>query len=201
MPTALTWMRVAATPAFGGAFYANASCGPVPGALAIFAAAAITDWLDGVLARRWDAMTPFVAVLDPVADKAMVCTSLVLLCSRPPPALAAAPPWLLALPTCAIVGREIAVSALREWAATMPKAPGAPDVAIPVSFWGRRRRPRSLSRAACSFSAPDPRPWTRPTRCALAPGCSTSLPRLLSRPAWTTRAALRRAVERHPHTW
>ena len=144
MPTALTWMRVAATPAFGGAFYANASCGPVPGALAIFAAAAITDWLDGVLARRWDAMTPFVAVLDPVADKAMVCTSLVLLCSRPPPALAAAPPWLLALPTCAIVGREIAVSALREWAATMPKAPGAPDVAIPVSFWGKAKTATQL---------------------------------------------------------
>ncbi|GHP04202.1 hypothetical protein PPROV_000295600 [Pycnococcus provasolii] len=156
IPTYLTWLRVLATPAVGVAYCSNATWGmPVPAALAIFVAAAITDWLDGVLARKWDAMTPFGAFLDPVADKVMVCTSLVLLCSRTPAALAAAPAWLLALPTCAIVGREIAVSALREWAATMPKGNNgdegsdADDVAIPVSIWGKLKTATQL--VAISF--------------------------------------------------
>ena len=83
----------------------------------IFAACAATDWLDGYLARKLDASTPFGAFLDPVVDKLLVATSLILVCSQPPPGPAVAVPWLL--PACAVVviGREIAMSALREWTA------------------------------------------------------------------------------------
>lgn len=75
----------------------------------LFALASVTDWWDGYLARRWDISTPFGAFLDPVADKLMVSTSLVLLSGR----LGA----IVAVPTLIILAREIAVSALREWMA------------------------------------------------------------------------------------
>lgn len=75
----------------------------------LFAIASFTDWLDGYLARRWDISTDFGAFLDPVADKLMVSTALILLSGRYGPAVA--------LPTAVILAREIAVSALREWMA------------------------------------------------------------------------------------
>lgn len=79
----------------------------------------MTDWLDGYLARKMGSSTEFGAFLDPVADKLMVATTLVLLCTRPPiAALAKVGPWLLPLPAVAIIGREITMSALREWAAS-----------------------------------------------------------------------------------
>jgi phosphatidylglycerophosphate synthase len=72
--------------------------------------ARLTDWLDGWLARRWGQTSPLGAFLDPVADKLMVAIALVLL-------VQAEPQVLLALPAAVIIGREITVSALREWMA------------------------------------------------------------------------------------
>ena len=75
----------------------------------IFAGASITDYLDGYLARRWDITSAFGAFLDPVADKLMVSTALILLSGT----------WgaAVAIPSAIILAREIAVSALREWMA------------------------------------------------------------------------------------
>ena len=73
----------------------------------IFALAAITDWLDGFLARKLNQMTPFGAFFDPVADKLMVSIALVLL-------VASYSNPLLTLASAVIVGREIVISALRE---------------------------------------------------------------------------------------
>ena len=83
-------------------------------AAGLFALAAVTDWLDGYLARRWDQATPFGAFLDPVADKLMVAVALALLIERFDSV------WLT-LPALVIIGREIVISALREWMAEMGK--------------------------------------------------------------------------------
>lgn len=77
----------------------------------IFSVASLTDWLDGYLARRMGQMTPFGAFLDPVADKLLVAVALILLVEAHASAL-------LAIPALVIVGREIVVSALREWMST-----------------------------------------------------------------------------------
>ncbi|MCH7744165.1 MAG: CDP-diacylglycerol--glycerol-3-phosphate 3-phosphatidyltransferase [Proteobacteria bacterium] len=76
----------------------------------VFTVAAISDWLDGYLARKLGQMTPFGAFLDPVADKLIIATALVLLVEVHASAI-------LAVPAIVIVGREIVVSALREWMA------------------------------------------------------------------------------------
>ena len=81
-----------------------------PASAAIFAIAAFTDWLDGYLARRLNQLSRFGAFLDPVADKLMVAVTLILLVKSQPSV------WL-ALPAIVIIGREIAISALREWMA------------------------------------------------------------------------------------
>ncbi len=78
----------------------------------LFALAAFTDWLDGYLARRLDQTTPFGAFLDPVADKIIVATALVLIVGHH------ADIWLT-IPSLVIIGREIVISALREWMAEM----------------------------------------------------------------------------------
>ncbi len=112
IPILLTWIRIAAIPAFVGVFYLpHEWMSPVTqnwtGAI-IFAAAAITDWLDGYLARRLGQTTSFGAFLDPVADKLMVAAALVILVE-----MKRADPILAYI----IIGREIAISALREWMA------------------------------------------------------------------------------------
>jgi len=80
----------------------------------VFVLAAITDWLDGFLARKWNQSSAFGAFLDPVADKLMVACALVLLCSLAPKGVSH--PYLVAVPSAIIIGREITMSALREWA-------------------------------------------------------------------------------------
>ena len=77
---------------------------------AVFGLAAITDWLDGYLARRLNQQSPFGAFLDPVADKLMVAASLVILVET-----YATP--MVTIPAVIIIGREIVISALREWMA------------------------------------------------------------------------------------
>ncbi len=85
-----------------------------PLASAIFCLAAITDWLDGWVARTFDQMTAFGAFLDPVADKLMVAVALVLLVEVHNNAV-------FAIPAIVIIGREIVISALREWMAELGK--------------------------------------------------------------------------------
>uniref|UniRef100_A0A803M9H2 CDP-diacylglycerol--glycerol-3-phosphate 1-phosphatidyltransferase n=1 Tax=Chenopodium quinoa TaxID=63459 RepID=A0A803M9H2_CHEQI len=99
-------------------FYVNSWWGAAA-TTSLFVAAAITDWLDGYLARKMHLGTAFGAFLDPVADKLMVAATLVLLCSKPPEiALFGDIPWLFPVPAIAIIGREITMSAVREWAAS-----------------------------------------------------------------------------------
>lgn len=103
----LTIGRVALIPVFIAAFYMPGTTGYFTAAL-LFALAAATDWLDGHLARSRGEVTAFGRFLDPVADKLLVATALVLLveAERAPAILAAI-----------IIGREITISALREWLA------------------------------------------------------------------------------------
>jgi CDP-diacylglycerol--glycerol-3-phosphate 3-phosphatidyltransferase/cardiolipin synthase len=110
-PNLLTLLRIILIPVFVGFFYIPASWAPFASAL-IFSIAAVTDWLDGYLARRWEQTSPLGAFLDPVADKLMVAVALVLL-------VQADPRTVLALPAAVIIGREITVSALREWMAEL----------------------------------------------------------------------------------
>ena len=103
----LTTARMLLIPLLIAVFYLPGDSGYLLSAL-VFALAAITDWFDGYLARARDEVTPFGRFLDPVADKLLVATSLVLLAS------AGRTPALLAV---VIIGREIAIGALREWLA------------------------------------------------------------------------------------
>ena len=93
-----------------------------PGAAIVFIAAAITDSLDGYLARKLGQTSALGAFLDPVADKLMVATALILLVNYPPPNLELFdfnPHVLITLTAAIIVGREITISALREWMAEL----------------------------------------------------------------------------------
>ncbi|TCT24245.1 CDP-diacylglycerol--glycerol-3-phosphate 3-phosphatidyltransferase [Thiobaca trueperi] len=109
LPNLLTLLRIILVPVFVVLFYVEAPWSSYAAAL-VFGAAALTDWLDGYLARRWEQTSPLGAFLDPVADKLMVAVALVVL-------LQADPRILMALPVMVIIGREITVSALREWMA------------------------------------------------------------------------------------
>jgi CDP-diacylglycerol--glycerol-3-phosphate 3-phosphatidyltransferase len=103
----LTISRVMLIPLFAIAFYFPGLWGYLISTL-LFSLAALTDWLDGYLARSRNEVTPFGRFLDPVADKLLVATALVLLveAGRIPALLAAI-----------IIGREIVIGALREWLA------------------------------------------------------------------------------------
>jgi len=81
----------------------------------IFLLAAMTDWLDGFLARRLGAVSDLGAFLDPVADKLIVACALVLLASDPDMLERVIHPAVFSVAVCVIIGREIAISALREW--------------------------------------------------------------------------------------
>ncbi|GLJ06850.1 hypothetical protein SUGI_0050260 [Cryptomeria japonica] len=117
LPNILTLGRVAAVPLLIVAFYLNGWWETV-GTTSIFMAAAATDWLDGYIARRTKSGSAFGAFLDPVADKLIVATTLVLLCTRPVEMVwIGQASWLLPVPAIAIIGREITMSAVREWAA------------------------------------------------------------------------------------
>ncbi|MGE6792851.1 CDP-diacylglycerol--glycerol-3-phosphate 3-phosphatidyltransferase [Pseudomonas guineae] len=111
IPNLLTVLRVLLIPVFIVLFYLPFSWS-YWAASAMFSIAAATDWLDGYLARRWEQSTPFGAFLDPVADKLMVAVALVLLVDEHSNL------WLT-LPAAIIIGREIVVSALREWMAEL----------------------------------------------------------------------------------
>ncbi len=107
VPNILTLLRIILIPVLVLVFYFS---GPWSYQLsaAVFGVAALTDWLDGYLARRLKQMSVFGAFLDPVADKLMVAVALVLLVQDNPS-------LLFVVPAAIIIGREIAISALREW--------------------------------------------------------------------------------------
>ncbi|MCC6593057.1 MAG: CDP-diacylglycerol--glycerol-3-phosphate 3-phosphatidyltransferase [Xanthomonadales bacterium] len=111
LATVLTLARIASIPVLVLLFYAPWTWTHQAAAM-LFLAAALTDWLDGWVARRFDQASSFGAFLDPVADKLMVVVALVLVLQRSPA------PWL-AVVCAVIIGREISISALREWMAEL----------------------------------------------------------------------------------
>jgi CDP-diacylglycerol--glycerol-3-phosphate 3-phosphatidyltransferase len=115
-PLFLTLMRIALIPVLVVFFYLPYEWSGLAAAI-VFILAAITDWLDGYLARRMGLMSSFGAFLDPVADKLMVATALVLMVQSPPELML--PNIVFTLSAAVIVGREIAISGLREWMAEM----------------------------------------------------------------------------------
>jgi CDP-diacylglycerol--glycerol-3-phosphate 3-phosphatidyltransferase len=111
LPTHLTFLRIILIPVLVVFFYLPWGGTHIACAL-IFSIAAITDWLDGFLARKMSQTTLFGAFLDPVADKLMVAVTLVL-------AVQADPNPYLAIPAAIIIGREITITSLREWMAEL----------------------------------------------------------------------------------
>ncbi|MAC46684.1 MAG: CDP-diacylglycerol--glycerol-3-phosphate 3-phosphatidyltransferase [Oceanospirillum sp.] len=109
LPNLLTILRICLIPLIVLFFYLPVEYNFYYSA-ALFALAAWTDWLDGYLARKWNQTTRFGAFLDPVADKLMVAVALGLL-------IEAHGSWLMTVPALVIIGREIIISALREWMA------------------------------------------------------------------------------------
>ena len=113
-PNLLTLFRMALIPVVVALYFI-----PVAGVYvtAVFLLAGLTDWLDGYLARRLDQTSPFGAFLDPVADKLVVAVVLVLLVSDGDVLGRVVSQKLFIVAIAVIIGREIAVSALREWVA------------------------------------------------------------------------------------
>jgi len=124
LPNLITLVRIGLIPVFIIVFLLPYNWTRIACAI-LFAVAAITDWFDGYLARRLDLVSPFGAFLDPVADKLMVASALVLLVLDDPT------PWV-AVPAIVIIGREIAISALREWMAEVGNR-----AAVKVSSYGK----------------------------------------------------------------
>ena len=131
IPTLLTWARIVLIPVVVGVYYL-----PIPLvemnflATTAFVIAAITDWLDGWLARKLGQTSAFGAFLDPVADKLMVAAALVILVKLG---------RVDAILAFIIVGREIAISALREWMANIGARKG-----IAVSLIGKLKTTAQL---------------------------------------------------------
>jgi cardiolipin synthase len=127
VPNLLTWLRILMIPLLVGVYYMPpdwiAEHNKNLAAMSVFSFAAITDLLDGYLARALNQTSPFGAFLDPVADKLMVTTALIMLV------------WIGRLEgfiAVIIIGREIAISALREWMARIGKSKS-----VAVSFLGK----------------------------------------------------------------
>ena len=124
LPNILTLFRIGLIPVFVLIFYLPFNWNNEVACI-VFVIAAITDWLDGFLARKLQQISKLGAFLDPVADKLMVAVVLVLLVER-------YPGLILTLPAAVIIGREITVSALREWMAEL----GARS-RVAVSIYGK----------------------------------------------------------------
>ena len=151
LANSITGFRILAIPLCVLLFYLPIEWGRKAAAL-IFAAAAISDFFDGWIARRFNQMTPFGAFLDPVADKLIVAVALVLLVQ----AEASIP---MALIAAIIIGREITVSALREWMASQSASATVAVEGMEIGF-GVMIAPTSgaaansdMSAAAVAFAA------------------------------------------------
>ena len=124
LPNILTFIRIALIPCFVIIFYLPVKWSGWATA-AIFLLAAITDWFDGFLARKLCQISAFGTFLDPVADKLIVVSALLLLVTQYPTPL-------VAIPSLIIIFREVLISALREWMAELGKL-----AAVKVSFVGK----------------------------------------------------------------
>ena len=127
LPNFLTLLRIVLIPLMVGVFYLPTGWITAPDAdllaTIFFGVAAVTDWLDGYLARKLGQTSAFGAFLDPVADKLMVAAALIVLVD-----LDRAAPLVAVI----IIGREITISALREWMAQLGKS-----ASVAVSFAGK----------------------------------------------------------------
>ncbi|MHB8254360.1 MAG: CDP-diacylglycerol--glycerol-3-phosphate 3-phosphatidyltransferase [Acidiferrobacter sp.] len=130
-PNLLTLLRIALIPVFVLVYFLPVTWANL-GSAAFFFLAAATDWLDGYLARKLNQSSAFGAFLDPVADKLMVAAALILIVANPVlrPELLSGP--LFSVVVLIIIGREIAVSALREWMAEVGKRKS-----VAVSYVGK----------------------------------------------------------------
>ena len=144
VPTWLTLLRIVLIPVLVLVFYL-----PYPwtnfAAAFIFVLAAVTDWLDGWIARRYHLYSAFGAFLDPVADKLMVAVSLFLIVQGHPTL------WM-AVWAAVIVGREIAVSALREWMAELGQR-----ATVKVALVGKIKTVAQMVALSCLLYAINPR--------------------------------------------
>lgn len=125
-PNILTLGRIILIPIFIGVFYLPFNWAK-PAAAIIFALASATDWLDGYLARKLGQTSPFGTFLDPVADKLLIATSLLLLVSLKEI-------QYITVPAIIIVGREIVISSLREWMAEL-----GDRASLAVSYIGKAK--------------------------------------------------------------
>jgi cardiolipin synthase len=127
VPNLLTLLRIVSIPLLVGLYYVPDTLMTIAGkdlaSTAIFLFAAVTDWLDGYLARRLNQTSAFGAFLDPVADKLMVTGALLILLQLGRVEAAVA---------LVIIGREIAISALREWMAQIGQGKS-----VAVAFIGK----------------------------------------------------------------
>lgn len=124
-------------------------------AAAVFAVAAATDWIDGYLARTWDMKTKLGELLDPVADKLLVCTALILM-------VAAYDNIIMIFIAMVIIGRELTVMAMRSWLAESSGEMNPPS--IKVSWLGKGKTLLQLLGIALFFAFPpsttaSPYPW------------------------------------------
>jgi cardiolipin synthase len=110
IPTIMTWTRIVAIPLIIGVYYLDSLSVETQNLIAtiMFVLFALTDWLDGFLARKLNQTSAFGAFLDPVADKFLVCAALLMLLQMD---------RVNVLVALIIIGREIAISSLREWMA------------------------------------------------------------------------------------
>jgi cardiolipin synthase len=149
IPNALTVARIFAVPVLIAAFYL-----PMPAAawaaMAVFAAASVTDYVDGWLARRWNQLSDFGKVLDPIADKLLVAAALFMLAAfdrLSVPSIVAA---------IAILGREILVSGLREFLAGRASLP-----VTMLAKWKTAVQMAAISVLLVAPAAPWGLPWKR----------------------------------------
>jgi len=147
LPNILTLSRIIMIPVFVIIFYLPLQWSYFVSA-AIFALAAGTDWLDGYLARRLDQTTPFGAFLDPVADKLMVAVALTVL-------IEAHSSVILTIPAMVIIGREIVISALREWMAEIGSR-----ASVAVSYIGKVKTTAQMVSITLLLAYPVGETWT-----------------------------------------
>ena len=142
LPNILSLLRIAMIPVLVGIFFLPNESAPL-WATIVFVVAAVTDWLDGYIARKWNQTSPFGAFIDPVADKLIVASALLLVLYK-------TPTWYILIPVIIIVGREITVSALREWMAELGQRN-----AVKVSYVGKLKTTFQMISIACLiFSKP-----------------------------------------------
>jgi CDP-diacylglycerol--glycerol-3-phosphate 3-phosphatidyltransferase/cardiolipin synthase len=141
LPNLLTWLRILLIPLMAGVFYLPDGWVTSPEAnilaAVFFGVAALTDWLDGYLARALGQTSAFGAFLDPVADKLMVAAALIVLID-----LGRVAPLIALI----IIGREITISALREWMAKAGKS-----ASVAVSFVGKLKTTAQMIAIVCCY--------------------------------------------------